>query len=96
MVLKKKQKQNGKKEKIAWPRESNMDHLNVKSPPRLLCQVAILILIIIRQGKLLYLKHLLMKFCQYMLSEAGGAVFIKDSKIYSKKLRRILMVKVLL
>ena len=81
MWYKKKQKQNGKKEKIAWPRESNTDHLNVKSSPRLLCQVAKLILI---------------KFCQYMLSEAGGAVFVKDSKIYSKKLRRVLMVKVLL
>ena len=37
-----------------------------------------------------------MKFCQYVLSEAGGEVFIKDSKIYSKKLRRVLMVKALL
>ena len=31
-----------------------------------------------------------------MLSEAGGAVFIKDSKIYStKKLSRVLTVKAL-
>ena len=60
---------------------SNTDHLNVKSSPRLLCQVAKLILI---------------KFCQYMLSEAGRAVFIKDSKINSKKLRRVLTVKALL
>ena len=70
-------KKNGKK--------SNTGFLNVKSSPRLLLQVAKLILFI-RQGKLLYLKHLPMKFCQHMLSEAGRAVFIKDSKIYSKKL----------
>ena len=31
-----------------------------------------------------------------MLSEAGGAVFIKDSKIYTKKLSRVLTVKALL
>ena len=31
-----------------------------------------------------------------MLSEAGGAVFIKDSKIYTKKLSRVLIVKALL
>ena len=31
-----------------------------------------------------------------MLSEAGGAVFIKDSKKYTKKLSRVLMVKALL
>ena len=30
-----------------------------------------------------------------MLSEAGGAVFIKDSKICTKKLSRVLMVKAL-
>ena len=82
------------KKKKYLGQESNTDDLNVKSSPRLLCQVAKLILI--RQGKLLYLKHLPMKFCQYMLSEAGGAVFIKDSKIYAKKLRRVLMVKALL
>ena len=37
-----------------------------------------------------------MKFCQYMLSEAGGAVIIKDSKIYSKKLRSVSTVTALL
>ena len=50
----------------------------------------------IKANNLLYLKQLPLKFWQYMLSEAGGAVFTKDSKIYSKKLRRVLMVKALL
>ena len=31
-----------------------------------------------------------------MLSEAGGAVFIENSKIYSKKVSRVLTVKALL
>ena len=82
------------KRKKCLGQELNRDHLNVKSSSRLLFQVTKLILI--RQGKLLYLKHLPMKFCQYMLSEAGVEVIIKDSKIYSKKLRRVLMVKALL
>ena len=46
--------------------------------------------------KLLCLRQLVMKLYQWMLSEAGGAVFIKNSKIYSKKLSRVLTVKALL
>ena len=89
-----KNKNKMEKRKKCLGQELNRDQLNIKSSPRLLFQVTKLILI--RQGKLLYLKHLPMKFCQYMLSEAGGEVIIKDSKIYSKKLRRVLMVKALL
>jgi len=50
----------------------NTDHLNVKSSARLLLQVTKLILI--TQGKLLYLEHLTIKFRKYMLSKVGGAV----------------------
>ena len=33
------------------------------------------------------------KFCWQTLSEAGGVVFIKNSKIYSRKMSRVLNVK---
>ena len=36
-----------------------------------------------------------MEFCQYILSEAGRAVFIEDSKIYSKQLSYFNLKKIL-
>ena len=57
--------------------------------------ICVLLGSLLLRTELLCLRQFLMRFCQRMLSEAGGAVFIKNSKIYSKKLSRVLTVKAL-